>query len=208
MKNIKMLAIIMAVLVLVLVGGYMLRNPLYQGGTRNAMNTPEKVENQNSVENSREEKVGNKVENAAMDEKNAFNFTLNDVNGVSHSLSDYRGKKVYLKYWASWCPICLGGMGEFEQLVKNNADSENIVILSVVSPSAFGEKTVVGFGKWYKEQGYDIPVLLDERGVLARKIGVRAFPTSVYIDSSGAIQAIAPGEASNEMIIKKLATFQ
>ena len=97
---------------------------------------------------------------------------------------------------------------EFEQLVKNNRDSENTVILSVVSPSAFGEKSVAGFGKWYQERGYNIPVLLDERGVIAREIGVRAFPTSVYIDASGAIKSITTGEESNEMITKKMAAFQ
>ena len=39
----------------------------------------------------------------ANDERKGINFKLNDLNGKVHSLLDYRGKKVYIEYWASWC---------------------------------------------------------------------------------------------------------
>ena len=41
----------------------------------------------------------------------AFNFSLRDTSGKQHTLADYKGKKVYIKYWASWCSVCLGGPG-------------------------------------------------------------------------------------------------
>ena len=39
-------------------------------------------------------------------------FTLTDTEGKVHKLSDYQGKKVYLKFWASWCGICMKTLGE------------------------------------------------------------------------------------------------
>ena len=55
----------------------------------------------------------------ANEERKVINFKLNDLNGKVHSLSDYRGKKVYIEYWASWCPVCIKGIGEFETLVRS-----------------------------------------------------------------------------------------
>lgn len=136
-----------------------------------------------------------------------IDFKLNDLRGISHSLSDYQGKKVYIKYWASWCPICLAGMDEFEELVNSNAGSSDVVILSIVSPGAFGEKTKEEFTKWYKERGYKVPVLFDEGGALAKELGVRAFPTSVYIDRKGKVIAVNPGQVSNSSITEKLVSF-
>ena len=40
----------------------------------------------------------------------APDFEMMDLNGNTVKLSDFAGEKVYIKYWASWCPICLGGL--------------------------------------------------------------------------------------------------
>ena len=126
-----------------------------------------------------------KTEQAAMnrDEKNAPtdkvlndgraapNFNLADTNGKLYSLADYRGKKVYIKYWASWCPVCLAGMEDFDKLVKASEKSGDAVVLSMVPTGAFGEKTSADFTRWYKDRGYTFPVLLDEGGQVARQLG-------------------------------------
>lgn len=142
------------------------------------------------------------------DGKQAINFKLNDLNGKVHSLDDYRGKKVYIEYWASWCPVCLDGIGEFPKLVRNFEKSPNVVVLSIVSPGAFGEKTSAEFARWFGERGYDFPVLLDEGGQVARQFGVRAFPTSIYIGSDGVLVASTPGQYPNESILAKIAAMK
>ena len=49
-----------------------------------------------------------------MDDMTQATFTT--LEGKEVSLADYKGKKVYLKFWASWCPICLSGLADITQL--------------------------------------------------------------------------------------------
>jgi len=127
-------------------------------------------------------------------------FTLPDVEGQSVSLADFTGQKVYIKFWATWCPICLSGLAEFSALSQEAARSEDMVVLSIVSPGTSGEMDRDGFLAWYNEQGYDFPVLLDEGGVIARAYGIRGYPTSVFIDTDGAVFKTQPGHIDHEAI--------
>ena len=142
------------------------------------------------------------------EERKAINFKLNDLNGKVHSLSDYRGKKVYIEYWASWCPVCLKGIGEFETLVRSYEKSSDVIVLSMVAPGAFGEKSSADFASWFADRGYNFPVLLDEGGLMARQFGVRAFPTSLYIDSDGVLVTAVPGQYPNDSIKAKIGTMK
>ena len=144
----------------------------------------------------------------ANEERKVINFKLNDLNGKVHSLSDYRGKKVYIEYWASWCPVCLKGIGEFETLSRSYEKSSDVIILSMVAPGAFGEKSSADFASWFAERGYKFPVLLDEGGLMARQFGVRAFPTSLYIGSDGVLVAAVPGQYPNASIKAKIAAMK
>ena len=60
----------------------------------------------------------------------ALNFKLKDLNGVEVSLSDFKGKKVFLNFWASWCPPCKAEMPDLEKLYQETKDSD-LVILAV-----------------------------------------------------------------------------
>ncbi|MDR3565254.1 MAG: TlpA disulfide reductase family protein [Negativicutes bacterium] len=152
--------------------------------------------------------IGSLTDKVLNDGRAAPNFNLADTNGKLYSMADYRGEKVYIKYWASWCPVCLAGMEDFDKLVKASEKSGEAVVFSMVPTGAFGEKTSADFIRWYKDRGYTFPVLLDEGGQVARQLGVRAFPTSVYIGSDGVLIAAIPGQSSNETIAAKLAAFR
>lgn len=132
----------------------------------------------------------------------APDFTLTDLNGKTHSLKDYEGKKVYVKFWASWCPICLAGLEELNTLQNTKKDFE---VLTVVAPDYKNEKNTADFKKWFSgvEEAPDITVLLDEGGKIADQFGVRGYPTSAYISSDGKVVQTLPGHAGNEQIIEK-----
>ncbi len=58
----------------------------------------------------------------------AFDFRLPDVQGKEHSLSDYRGKVVYVDFWATWCGPCLAESPHFEKLIHEYAGRDVVFI--------------------------------------------------------------------------------
>ena len=123
-------------------------------------------------------------------------FTLQSMDGKEVKLSDYKGKKVYLKFWASWCGPCKKSMPELMELAaKPDRDFE---ILSVIAPGIQGEKTVEQFPQWFQEQGYkDIPVLYDTKATTFQAYQIRSIPTEYLIDSQGMISKTHFGVISN-----------
>ncbi len=138
--------------------------------------------------------TGNDVRYAERD------FTLNDLDGNAVTLSDFNGKPVYIKFWASWCSICLANMDEFIAYVDKSTTSGDVVVLSIVAPGTSRELSSDKFREWFREQGYDFPVLLDEGGRITSQYGVRGFPTASFITGDGRIAFQSPGHMSNEDI--------
>jgi thiol:disulfide interchange protein tlpA len=125
--------------------------------------------------------------------------TLKDVNGMNYSFGK-DGKPTYVKFWASWCPICLSGLEDINSLSKEMKDFE---VVTVVSPGLVGEKKTEDFKKWYKSLGYkNIKVLLDEKGELTKILNVRVYPTSVVVNKDGKVEKVLPGHLEKAEIKK------
>ncbi|MDN7246422.1 TlpA family protein disulfide reductase [Planococcus shenhongbingii] len=139
--------------------------------------------------------------------KQAPVFDLVDLEGNQHDLTEYAGKKVYVKFWASWCSICLAGMEELNTLAGEDTDFE---VLTIVSPSSNAEKDSESFAKWFGgvENASNITVLLDEGGAVFEEYGVLAYPTSVYIGSDGVLVKSSPGHFSNAQIYESFESIQ
>ena len=130
-------------------------------------------------------------------------FALTGVDGKTYRLSDYKGKKVYLKFWASWCSICLASLPDTDELAKEASD--DYVILTVVSPGQKGEQSEEAFKKWYQGLDYkDLPVLLDPSGQLLASYGVRSYPTQAFIDKEGKLVKTQPGFMDKDTILQML----
>ncbi len=126
------------------------------------------------------------------------------LNGAPVSLSDWEGKKVYLKFWATWCPVCLTGMNEFSELAEEYAGSGDVVVASVAAPGYSGEMEREQFEAWAAGQGLSFPILLDEGGLLNQKYGIRAYPTSVFLDGRQEVLEVHAGHMSNDQIRRRL----
>lgn len=127
----------------------------------------------------------------------SFNFELNDINGNVVKLEQFKGKKVYLKMWASWCSICLASLEETDELAKN----DDFVVLSMVAPSIRGEQDQESFVKWFKTLEYNnLSVLLDEGGKVMEQLGVFAYPSYAFFDEDGKLTKSGPGHLSAEKI--------
>lgn len=133
-------------------------------------------------------------------------FALEDMNGKTVDLADYKGKKVYVKFWASWCPICLSGLNDVNELAGEDTDFK---VLTIVAPDYNNEKDKEAFKKWFK--GVDntdhLPVLFDEEGATVQKFKVRGYPTSAFINEQGELVKTQPGHLSNEQIKTEMANL-
>ncbi len=137
----------------------------------------------------------------------APSFELMDLEGNQHNLADYSGQKVYVKFWASWCSICLSGMEELNTLAAEETDFE---VLTIVSPNSNAEKSTESFTKWFEgfPNAENITVLLDEGGTFFEEYGIIGYPTSVYIGSDGTLVKSLTGHVSNEEIKESFDTIK
>lgn len=111
----------------------------------------------------------------------AGDFTLTDLNGNSVSLKDFRGKDVYINFWATWCPWCKKELPDLEKISQEYKD-KNLIVLAI----DIGEdKTTVG--NYIKENNYDFNVLLDSSSNISQQYGVSSIPVSIFIDKGGNI---------------------
>ena len=133
----------------------------------------------------------------------AVDASFKTFDGKDVKLSDYKGKKVYIKVWASWCPTCLAGLADIDSFAANH--SEDTVILSVVAPGVNREKKAEDFKEWFSGLDYkNLPVLMAETPDFFKQVGVIGYPTSVFINANGELVQAHPGHLSNEDIQKQL----
>lgn len=109
-------------------------------------------------------------------------FVLEDLQGNSYDLAEYRGKVVLLNFWATWCPPCVKEIPSLGRLQERLAD-EPFVVLSV----DIGEEpeAVAAFLQKIPAQ---FPVLLDQAGDTVQSWNIRAFPTTFLLDKTGKIR--------------------
>ena len=108
------------------------------------------------------------------------------LDGRRVSLDDYRGKPVLVHFWATWCSICRFEQDSIESI------AEDYVVIAVASQSGSRDEVEA----YAKENGLNIPVLVDEEGKFGDLYGVRAFPSSYVIDTAGQITDVEIGYSS------------
>ena len=133
----------------------------------------------------------------------APDFTLKDQYGMQHTLSDYRGKIVFLNFWATWCPPCRAEMPEIEEIYQENLKNpdSDLVILGVAFPGISGEQSQAGIAEFLNENGYHYPTVMDPDGNLASEYYITAFPTTFMIDPDGNIFGYLTGSMSKDIMM-------
>lgn len=135
----------------------------------------------------------------------APDFTLKTLDGKEAKLSDYRGKKVILNFWATWCPPCKAEIPHMEKYYKSSAKNDNVEILAVnLTKSDKGEDYIKDFVKSY-DMTY--PVLLDTEGKQQEQYEIVTIPTTYFIDTKGKIQKSITGPMDQEMMKKTIDTL-
>ena len=130
----------------------------------------------------------------------AIDFTLYDQYGKEHSLSDYKGKTIFLNFWATWCPPCKAEMPDIQKLYESYGADGEVVILGVAAPNFGNETDEDGIKAFLKENGYTYPVLMDTTGELFMQYGISSYPTTFMIDKEGNVFGYVSGQLSEDMM--------
>lgn len=161
----------------------------------------QKLQAENQVEENINQQIKNEKETESED-----SIVLEDRDGNPVSLADYKGKKTFVEFWASWCPVCLTGLEQLDQLSKNASDYN---IVSVVSPGLLGEMPKDDFIEWFDDLGHEnIEVIFDTNGEFIDEFNIRSTPTNVFLNSDGDVEKVLPGQMPEEMIKEILAEIE
>ena len=120
--------------------------------------------------------------------KTAPGFCLKDLEGKKVELKDFRGKVVFLNFWATWCGPCKEEMPSMESLWQW-FKKKDFALLSV-SVDYAGVKPVK---EYITKQRYTFQVLVDPECQTLDIYEVKAIPTTLIIDRKGQIVAMAIG---------------
>ncbi|HEV8539954.1 MAG TPA: TlpA disulfide reductase family protein [Nitrospiraceae bacterium] len=116
--------------------------------------------------------------------KVAPDFELPDLGDKSVRLSDYRGKVVFLNFWATWCKPCREEMPSMEVLYKN-FENDGLVVLAVSIDRVTTKKDIPPF---VKSLSLSFPVLVDSWGQTDKRYKLMGVPETYIIDQQGVLR--------------------
>jgi peroxiredoxin len=118
----------------------------------------------------------------------APSITLKSLSGKLVSLSDFKGKWVFLNFWATWCAPCVVEMPMMNNLY-NKLKDKNFIMLGI----SLDKENPYKVAKFAKNLKLDFPILLDPKLETATKYGVTTIPLTFMIGPDGRLEAIAEG---------------
>jgi len=131
-----------------------------------------------------------------------YNWLLINSAGETTNLSDYKGKVIFLNFWATWCPPCVGEMPGIQQLYDKFKDNDQIEFLLVSNES------VETINQFIKKKKYSFPVY-STREQSPEAFSSNSIPTTFVISPEGDIVvkevgAVNWGGSKMEEIIRNL----
>ncbi|MDQ0158919.1 TlpA family protein disulfide reductase [Alkalibacillus salilacus] len=114
----------------------------------------------------------------------APNFKLETLDGEEVELADYRGQKVFINFWATWCPPCRAEMPHMQEI--SDEYGEDVVILGVNATSQ--ETNTDKVSSFVNELDLSFPILMDKTGEVNVRYQVLSLPTTYFINTEGEVQ--------------------
>jgi thiol-disulfide isomerase/thioredoxin len=108
-------------------------------------------------------------------------INLKDIKGKNISLSDFKGKIVFLNFWTTWCPTCRIEMPSMEKLHQKFKNKDFAMVTVNLRESASKVKA------FFKKFKLTFTALLDSTGEVGASFGIRTIPTSYILDKTGRI---------------------
>jgi len=128
--------------------------------------------------------------------RKAPEISVLDLSDKTVKLSDFKGEVVVLRFWATGCKACVAGMPVLDEYSKAYRDKGvTVLAVNMANPKPLVEVFAKGLKLSY-------PVFLDPALIAAKKYGVRAVPSTYFIDRKGVARSFAVGEIKKEAFDK------
>lgn len=143
--------------------------------------------------NEASQEVSGQVEEGIQNGDLAPDFSLETLAGEKVNLSDYRGKVIFLNFWATWCPPCKAEMPHMQSFYDEYSDQAEILAVNITSDDSVG-----AVEKFRKQYNITFPILLDVEGEQSEKFATITIPTTYLIDENGIIKQRLVGPMSED----------
>ncbi len=136
----------------------------------------------------------------------APDFEISDFDGSRHRLSDYRGKTVYVNFWATWCIPCQKELPELQELLDRHGDDLAIITVNRAEPLKRAEDFFANIEKFNGEPGVSFTVDgMDPDDTLYNKYRGLGMPVSVFVDANGMVTSVFNGLINLEIMEESVA---
>lgn len=125
----------------------------------------------------------------------AREFTLEDIQGKTHRLADYRGKWVLVNIWATWCPPCLEEIPELISLHNAHKDKD-LLVIGIATDSGSRSKVA----EFVQAHGMSYPIVMGNRKILKQIGEVEVLPVSFLYSPQGELVSIQAGEVTRATV--------
>jgi len=124
----------------------------------------------------------------------APDFEISDYSGVRQRLSSFRGKPVYLNFWATWCVPCQAELPDIQELLDRHKDELVVVTVNRREPLERARLYFQNIEKLNGKPGISFSVNgLDPDDTLYREYRGLGMPVSVFIDADGVVTRVNNG---------------
>ena len=199
--TVKAGGILMVLMGILMITGGMNKVTGYLSGLTSGGNTSDTAVERQSEEET-ETEAETETETEAETKIPAIDFTLKDQYGNTHTLSDYKGKTVFLNFWATWCGPCRAEMPDIQKIYEtwDQEGEDALVVLGIAAPLMGQETSEEEIVRFLEENGYTYPVVMDTTGEIFMSYGITAFPTTFMIDREGNVFGYAAGQLNEELM--------
>jgi cytochrome c biogenesis protein CcmG/thiol:disulfide interchange protein DsbE len=107
-------------------------------------------------------------------------FTLTDLDGKTWTLSALKGSVVVINFWATWCPPCRKELPSLNATFNRYAGADDFQVLTILY-----QDTPADAKKYFAEEGYKMPILIDDTSKVAEDYGLSGVPETYIVDKAG-----------------------